>query len=565
MQNSLEITIDDISPLVDFQPWEAWAHTNSSTDPIGSQYYAETFTRTQQVGATASFTFKGTSVTIYGGKGAQHGNYTVTIDGDTSTASGFSPTAQYQAILATVDGLEYMTHTRTLTNTQFTFLDIDFITWTSSVSSSKSGPISKRLADDADEEFKYIPTSVWSNKPAGLNRFFSSTWHTTSSSGALVHYKFTVSPLTETQSRCAVTQNFAGLRLQLDGQSPKSYQGRKATYAPQTLLFHASDLGHGNHTVVITNSEDAVLEVDSAMLYRVDSYRSSPTALMHPDPTGAGDNTGSPSCYLRCRIRRFGHRCPCNSPLRRRRPNVSSSASTLVAEDGSNASTSRRGSRSKRRSRQDRGSAIGKPNEVPPPVPPLPPQLPHIRPVGHLIPSESVSDLLELPTTTAVQMNDSVAPPVSATSLANGQRASSPSEPSAGIPEAPGSNENTATAGPSPTLDKSRTSEVIGTTEAILLHDSSGEAGAVTQVPTPLVVPPPAASTSSSGRGLASLPEKLTRASGSVDAPTSQSSPLETTSTVSLSRNMRKAEIGTSGLGSLPLFRSRRHLDVDNA
>ncbi|KAG6844283.1 hypothetical protein H0H87_008189 [Tephrocybe sp. NHM501043] len=167
--STLRITIDDVSPLIDYQPVvNGWLQKNSTTDTIGS--------KATQLGANASFTFNGTSITIYGGKSPNHGNYTVYVDGEKHEASGFSATNQYQVPLYDVDGLGNSMHVVAISNTQYAFVDIDYISWTSEISSSTNdGAVSQLYVDDADDSFQYLPSNAWSTSISDMDKFSNST------------------------------------------------------------------------------------------------------------------------------------------------------------------------------------------------------------------------------------------------------------------------------------------------------------------------------------------------------------------------------------------------------
>lgn len=56
--------------------------------------------------------------------------------------------------------------------------------------------------------------------------------------------------------------------VQLDDWPNKTFQANKMIYTPQTLLFHADNLGQGDHTLVVTNEADQNLQIDYATLHR---------------------------------------------------------------------------------------------------------------------------------------------------------------------------------------------------------------------------------------------------------------------------------------------------------
>jgi hypothetical protein len=141
-------TIDDTSPLIQYKPIEAWFEGNSTTDQgytkyvycvlISSQFthrYTRSYwgaggtkTWTQSVNATASFKFNGTSVTIRGARRGNHGKYTVTLDGVTQTFDGYAEDpGEFQAKLFWQSNLTQGMHEVVVQNTAGNFLDIDCV------------------------------------------------------------------------------------------------------------------------------------------------------------------------------------------------------------------------------------------------------------------------------------------------------------------------------------------------------------------------------------------------------------------------------------------------------
>ncbi|RDB16554.1 hypothetical protein Hypma_002768 [Hypsizygus marmoreus] len=487
--SGLPITVDDVSPLIDFQPSGAWIQKNSTTDTQATKYYASTFTQAQQLGATATFAFNGTSLAIYGAKRADHGNYTVNIDGTIQAASGFAPDpGEYQARLFSTTELRPGPHVVTITNSQYNLLDIDYITWTSVVDSSKGGPVAQVFSDDTDHMFKYLPANEWSNKPSNSSGFNGGTGHTTSKSGASFTYTFSGMLLHHNPTAGDAVSLYGTVgpkngpyTVQMDGWLVKSYLGTRDTYISQTLLFYASDLGPGSHSLEVTNRNDGnLLEIDYALIHRVEAFPGSQTSTPGPTATDFGNDgttgrSGLPTpvivgitvgvvvivaltislCFLVrlnktlwARLQRgymvqsqfdspslpssepedsvgLGFHVASDSKTPQdflthvptpsvastsaatvaqpspamRSPSMYSSvssASTLVAEDGSAVSRgTRRMSRFKSRRGNGKGAKFATTNPSPPPMPSLPPRLPGMLPPGYLMTIESVSDLLD--------------------------------------------------------------------------------------------------------------------------------------------------------------------------
>jgi len=91
-----------------------------------------TFTLTTTYGASATLTFNGTTVWIYGAKRGNHGPYNVTLDGKVFTDDGFYDGQVFQQVLFSaveLDGTKPHTVsiTNSLTDTQKPYLDIDSV------------------------------------------------------------------------------------------------------------------------------------------------------------------------------------------------------------------------------------------------------------------------------------------------------------------------------------------------------------------------------------------------------------------------------------------------------
>jgi hypothetical protein len=82
--------------------------------------------------AFATFSFYGTACYFVGAKRANHGRFTVTLDGDTKTASGFSSQDIFQQLLFSKTDLPLANHTLTITNgdTNDQDVDIDYLVFT---------------------------------------------------------------------------------------------------------------------------------------------------------------------------------------------------------------------------------------------------------------------------------------------------------------------------------------------------------------------------------------------------------------------------------------------------
>ncbi|KAJ8518713.1 hypothetical protein ONZ45_g4248 [Pleurotus djamor] len=185
-------TIDDRSPLIRYDPPGAWTLGDRKLDPDAARYNNNgTFTLSITAGASASFTFNGTAVWIFGAKRINHGPYEVVLDGVIFPAfKGLSIPGEFQTPLFSVLDLKPGSHSVSITNKRTqdnqAFLDIDFGDSVMVVGSVDPG--------------------------AG---------------------EYTV---------------------ELDGGSPQTFNATVAEYVSQTPLYFADNLGPGNHTLKLVNS-----------------------------------------------------------------------------------------------------------------------------------------------------------------------------------------------------------------------------------------------------------------------------------------------------------------------
>ncbi|KAG6860614.1 hypothetical protein C0995_009368 [Termitomyces sp. Mi166 len=282
--SGLLLTIDDTSPLITYQPPNAWAQRNISTDPdAASQSYKETFTSTQQPGATMTFTFEGVGVSVYGSVDVDHGNFTVDLDGRNIPKQVTGPLA-YQVALANYT-LSPGTHTLTIStkgNSTFVF---DYLTWVSSVNVEKTGSVNGSVVDDADPAFEKRQGD-WL-KPSDVADFFDSTGR----SRIEVHHFLSTSQVNERDRSKnglriygdavalygSVGPDNGPYSIQLDNGTSKDYSANTKTYTAQSLLYYGSNIGPGNHSLTIINQANDLFEIDYAVKKAIDVSTPTPT------------------------------------------------------------------------------------------------------------------------------------------------------------------------------------------------------------------------------------------------------------------------------------------------
>ncbi|KAJ7147284.1 hypothetical protein C8R46DRAFT_546455 [Mycena filopes] len=245
---STNFTIDNVNPLIQYTPAAAWSEGSKTGDPLSSSYSnGGTFTLSTTQGSSATFSFTGTQVFVFGAKRSNHGPYSITLDGTSTLFDGAADPPIFGTLFAS-DVLPQAQHTITVTNelsdTAKPFLDIDFITWTTTGADNGQ----PKQVEDTDASFAFQPPAAWSTNVAGaqLTGFSGGNGHATNSVGATSTITFSgnfitiFGPVGPTISRYAV---------QMDGKAVGTFNGTKEAYTPQVALYHADGLGAGTHSV----------------------------------------------------------------------------------------------------------------------------------------------------------------------------------------------------------------------------------------------------------------------------------------------------------------------------
>ncbi|KAG8702611.1 hypothetical protein FRC08_003384 [Ceratobasidium sp. 394] len=253
------ITIDDYSPLIQYNgQWLDSFNLSLTIDPQARRYQGNSFHSSETNETTATLTFKGIAVYIFGAKRINHGYYHVSVDGEPGQQyDGYSsPDGLFQVPLFVREGLADRQHTVTLTNIvngpQRPFVDIDYITWTRK----------QDVKIFEDGQFGYsAPTSVWTAQN-NVDGYSSKTAHSTTTYGAAASLTFQGS---EVFLYGGTGPNHGQFKVQLDDQQPLELNGTAPMQHPKTELYTASGLAAGSHQLIITNLDDGkVLDIDYA-------------------------------------------------------------------------------------------------------------------------------------------------------------------------------------------------------------------------------------------------------------------------------------------------------------
>ncbi|KAI6108340.1 hypothetical protein F5141DRAFT_1122565 [Pisolithus sp. B1] len=259
--------IDDKSPLILYDL--TWLPGNSWDDSSADQYYLGTFTTNNVTNGAASFSFNGTGVWIYGAKRGNHNTYTVQLDDVTyGPYTGYSAAAEFMQVLFNYTTLSQGLHNLTLTNTGTSseYVDIDLIVWHSEVGSGGQELVTETV-QDTDPRFQY-QSSVWASPP-DANFYSNGTGHYTEGYLASVSFIFTGEMVTLFGATSASTGPYT---VQLDGGNVSKYNGTAFLPFYGVTLFHADNLGSGQHNLTLTNVPAATgqqLCIDYALISTV--------------------------------------------------------------------------------------------------------------------------------------------------------------------------------------------------------------------------------------------------------------------------------------------------------
>lgn len=275
---------EDSAPFFTYSgTWSA----GSSSDTSADLYSESSFFVTQSMGASLSFVFYGTEVSILGAKRGNHGLYQVSLDGVNSPAvSGSATPDEFKATLynaKTGKGL----HNVTLVNREAKFLDVDMISWVASVGQDNEQLIVNTW-QDSHPAFVYSPQDAWTTSPPLVGSFSGSTGHGTSSAGATAQLKFKGDAIALYGP--AGPTGPTSYSVQVDAGAQTFYSGLKQFQRAKQLLYYGGNLGAGEHTLTLklesTSDRSQVLAVDYAEIYTTPSLGGSFDAASSSPPIG---------------------------------------------------------------------------------------------------------------------------------------------------------------------------------------------------------------------------------------------------------------------------------------
>jgi hypothetical protein len=196
-------------------------------------------------GASASYTFTGTGISVISEKYSDEGNLEVYLDGaDKGAYSAYSATREAQQVIYSVSGLTPGTHTLEIVKDSGTYLLLDGLDVT-------------RTVNDTDAAVDY--TGSWYYSPDRGDGDYDNDVHATTANGAyvtVVFYGSAISFLTETYS------DEGTIGVSLDGTSEGTVDAYATTRSAQQVLYSVSGLTVGRHTLTLTKESGTYLLVD---------------------------------------------------------------------------------------------------------------------------------------------------------------------------------------------------------------------------------------------------------------------------------------------------------------
>ncbi|KAJ7431634.1 hypothetical protein B0H11DRAFT_2129449 [Mycena galericulata] len=273
--------IDDHDPLIVYSgPWI----TQGS-----SEEFKDTTSVSVTVGASASFTFVGTSITAYGTVAAvnpPNASMSFVVDGSIKgsyiPANGMSADIHHTALWES-PALSDGSHTLVITQTAAQVAPVIFLDYFEYNTTATA--VSAYFIDDRDSRITYTP--LWS--------FFGSDGdfqHTSQGSNAMGDSFSLAFEGKAVSFYGGITDLTMKALMSLDGGPPVVFAPTSAPPSlTNNLIFSSGDLADGNHTLVVTSASNATMWVDYFLI--VPSTLLPTTSAPSPSQTVSGSPSAS--------------------------------------------------------------------------------------------------------------------------------------------------------------------------------------------------------------------------------------------------------------------------------
>ncbi|KIJ39859.1 hypothetical protein M422DRAFT_32465 [Sphaerobolus stellatus SS14] len=253
---SYDVTVDDSSPMVIYS--DGWIDSNFTTAPSTS-YFGGTRHITGLKNANATLSFYGNGISVYGTRGTGYGSFSVLLDGQNqsaSTSSSGNDSQQFQQLLFSKSDFVVSAHTVTIINDGNGDLDLDYVVF----AAGNGDPTVEAMnitVDDSSSQISYSPRSAWRSVENAT--YFDNSLRVSNTNGSEATFSF----LGDAVSVYGTTGPDHGIfSVQMDNQSPMLLNASASESHTQTLLFFIGGLRHGQHTIKITNKENATFGLD---------------------------------------------------------------------------------------------------------------------------------------------------------------------------------------------------------------------------------------------------------------------------------------------------------------
>ncbi|KAH8832501.1 hypothetical protein DL96DRAFT_660784 [Flagelloscypha sp. PMI_526] len=269
--------VDGLASIIQYSG-AGWGKGGTAPDGYIEKYDQGTFVFTCVNGDSATISFTGTDFTLFGASRGNHGTFTVNLDGTIFSPIKLPIPANedklgnewFQKQLWTWHGTQGQ-HVLNVKNTPaadelaagHTCFDIDYISWTSDVTSTND----LTIQDTDTNHFSY--DNNFSTQIADVSSFDQSSGHVARTNGAAVTLKFKGDRITVYGP---TGKSFSGYTATLDSSASQSFNASRPIENDNTggqVLFAADGLTGNDHSLVLTRNDprrNQALAIDYAVM-----------------------------------------------------------------------------------------------------------------------------------------------------------------------------------------------------------------------------------------------------------------------------------------------------------
>ncbi|KAJ7174145.1 hypothetical protein C8R43DRAFT_977216 [Mycena crocata] len=279
------VVVDERNPLIHYAgPWN---------DAGASSEFNSTTRWTSTQGSTASFSFNGTSISIYATVAAKNSSTaSMTFLLDNSVKGEYTPSAsmtadEHNAALWTSPDLSNDLHSLVITQTSAQadgVIYLDYLLY-KTPAAPDGGPY---FIDDRDPSVTYSPSTAW-KQTDGTGVDFQHTSQSSTGAGDSLALKFAGRSVSFYGGVTSQTMNAS---MSIDGGPPVFYVPPPNAPSTNNLIFNSGDLADGNHTLVVTAQNDQPVWAD---YFLVTPGASSTSPSSSGSPSSSASTTGTPT------------------------------------------------------------------------------------------------------------------------------------------------------------------------------------------------------------------------------------------------------------------------------